>query len=245
MDNFSDRHYPTSILQRTLGRAKSVSRESSLLPSDRPTGDRPIVVIPYHPHNLPIKRILLDNWNILKKDPTVGKAFAAVPLVAYKRMRNIKDHVVRSRLRDPHTNGPQAAPGTHPCTKLNCKACPFLDSNILVKGHSGKFKIHRSFHCQMSNVVYAITCKYCGKLYIGETERTLETRFSEHLASVRLNKDHLPVARHFNSFGHYIQEMRVQIFWRIIGDVVDRKYWEAQHISRLNTVSPFGLNLKS
>ena len=45
---------------------------------------RPIM-IPYHTHNLPIKRIRLNNnWSLLHQDPVVGESFSSPPLVAYR-----------------------------------------------------------------------------------------------------------------------------------------------------------------
>ena len=137
------------------------------------------------------------------------------------------------------------SPGTHPCTRQGCAACPFLDTDTAVVGHRATFNVRRSFHCQMSNVIYAISCRCCGKLYVGETERTFEVRLKEHLAGIRLGHTNPPVARHFQSEGHSIQDLRAQIVWRVRGDIVDRKHLETWFISRLNTVTPFGLNLKS
>ena len=243
MSFFIRRGYPMTVLRSSLERAKSVPRETALLPSGTPKEGRPIVVIPYHPHNLPIKRILLDNWNILHQDSFVGESFSSPPLVAYKRMLNLRDRLVRSRLTGPHIAAPRT--GTHPCTKPSCGACPFLDPDQEVKGHSSSFTVRRAFHCQLCNVVYVVTCYKCGLLYIGETERSFETRLKEHLAGIRLGHTNLPVARHFCSPGHSMQDLKAQILWRVKGDIVDRKHLEAWLISRLNTVTPFGLNIKS
>ena len=202
-------------------------------------------MISYHPHNLPIKRILLDNWHLLKDDQAVGEAFSSPPLVAYKRMINIGDQLVRSRLRTSSAAITHLVPGTHPCSKQGCKACPFLETDTKVCGPRSTFHIRRSFHCQMSNVIYVISCGCCGKLYIGETERSFETRLKDHLSGIRHGNTTLPVARHFQSAGHSVQDLRAQILWRVRGDVIDRKHMEAWLISRLNTVSPSGLNLKS
>ena len=119
---FRRRNYPASVLTQSLERAKGIPREAALLPSPCSQEDRPIVVIPYHPHNLPIKRILLDNWYLLKNDLNVGEAFTSAPLVAYKRLRNIRDQLIRSRFRTPLANATQSIPGTHSCTKQDCKS---------------------------------------------------------------------------------------------------------------------------
>ena len=50
-------------------------------------------------------------------------------------------------------------------------------------------------------MLYAIQCKRCNILYIGETGRSLSERFREHLRDTK-NEDRLPVPLHFNSPDH-------------------------------------------
>ena len=141
----------------------------------------------------------------------------------------------------------QTPPGTHPCSKNNCAACPFLNSSIEIMGHAQrKFTVKRSFHCQMFNLVYAIICKSCSMVYIGETSRTLEIRFKEQLADVRHGRDR-PVALHFCSNSHRIEDISVAVIWkcRTGDDTFYRRYIESMLIRRLGTMTPFGINLKT
>ena len=179
---------------------------------------------------------------MLKNDGEVGEAFSQPPIVAYKRPCNIKDQLVRSKLGQYHdSNSP---PGTHPCNKHNCKACPFLDRTPLLKGHQSDFVVKKMFSCQMTNLVYVLRCQRCNVLYIGETGRTLETRFSEHLADLRHGRQNSPVTKHFSLPGHTQEDLRVQILWLVTGDIVDRKHMESWFISKLGTKAPDGLNQK-
>ena len=52
---------------------------------------------------------------------------------------------------------------------------------------------------EVSKVVYAIDCS-CGKKYMGETKRTLNTRLSEHQAAAR--RGELAIAEHAWTEGH-------------------------------------------
>ena len=45
------------------------------------------------------------------------------------------------------------------------------------------------------NVIYALFCNKCNKKYIGETKRQFITRWKEHAAATRHNRD-TPVAKH-------------------------------------------------
>ena len=55
-----------------------------------------------------------------------------------------------------------------------------------------------SYTCMSSNVIYAIACSRCEKIYIGETKRRQADRFTEHPLSIKINFPGLPVAAHFN-----------------------------------------------
>ena len=59
-----------------------------------------------------------------------------------------------------------------------------------------------------SGVVYEVPCS-CGKVYIGETKRTLETRMKEHRAAAQLEKS--AVAEHARQNGHTIDWSDVRI----------------------------------
>ena len=78
-------------------------------------------------------------------------------------------------------------------------------------------------------------------VYIGETGRSLDTRFGEHLADVRLARNK-PVANHFNSAAHNINHIRVRGIWKMSGDDLDRKNMESYLINRCGTYTPAGLN---
>ncbi len=85
--------------------------------------------------------------------------------------------------------------------------------------HTGRIVSHvtgRTYHapvganCQSNNLIYLITCKKCHAQYVGETYRTLGDRIYEHLYSIRKNGD-TPVAEHFNSHGHSINDVQVEV----------------------------------
>jgi hypothetical protein len=44
--------------------------------------------------------------------------------------------------------------------------------------------------------IYKLTCQTCQKVYIGQTGRTLHTRYKEHIRNIRLNKDETSYAQH-------------------------------------------------
>ncbi|XP_076455795.1 uncharacterized protein LOC143290328 [Babylonia areolata] len=106
---FAARHYPEDIVQTALKRARSVTRSEALTP--RKFGeneDRAVAVIPYHPHNLPVSRILRENFNLLQQDPDLRDVFPKPPLIAFQKDKNLRDMLVKSKLRSltSHSTSP-------------------------------------------------------------------------------------------------------------------------------------------
>lgn len=69
--------------------------------------------------------------------------------------------------------------------------------------HLSIFQVEASFlhrNTRISErVVYAIKCRACHRICIGETVRRLDARFREHLRYTRLPDSDLPVGRYFAS----------------------------------------------
>ena len=95
--------------------------------------------------------------------------------------------------------------------------------------------------CQSSNVVYIITCTKCNLQYVGETDRTLKERFSEHKGYVRTKKVSQTTGAHFNLPGHSIDDMRIMAIEKIFDRGPHnrgpqyRKEMEKENIANFNT----------
>ena len=65
--------------------------------------------------------------------------------------------------------------------------CPFVQVGQKVSASKTNFaiEINTEVNCQTRNVIYLIECKKCKEQYVGETNRALQHRFSEHLGYVR------------------------------------------------------------
>jgi hypothetical protein len=239
---FRSRGYPANIVEAAQQRASGVTRREALEPSrtDESNEDRTILVLTYHPHNIAIKNILMKNFNIIQDDPDLRQIFPKPPLVAYKRDTSLRDHLVHTT----HRQAMNTQPGNSPCRQLGCKTCPFIDTTLTFDGPSGKsFTVRSSFTCQSTNLVYIIRCTLCGKLYVGETYRTLNERTKEHVSAINLGRD-TPVGNHFRSHGHSVQHFRVAGVHQNYTDGVHRRFLEASLITRLGTQQPDGLNLR-
>ena len=61
--------------------------------------------------------------------------------------------------------------------------------------------------------------------------RSLEVRFSEHLADIRHNRSK-PVAHHFNSAGHTVADVKAKGLRQLHGDSFQRKHMESHIVQR-------------
>ena len=121
---FTSRGYPANTVREAFNRACATSRTQAMTPKPTSdTEDRPVLTIVYHPHNLPVKDILLKNFHILQQDPKLNTVFKKPPLVAYKRDTSLRNHLAHSSTNISQTSLPH---GSSPCTCPNAK--PVLSS---------------------------------------------------------------------------------------------------------------------
>ena len=85
----------------------------------------------------------------------------------------------------------------------------------------------------------------CRQKYIGQTERKMNERFSEHKGYVNRKIISQPTGQHFNSPGHSISDMKITIIEKIKKtDQTYREERETYFIALFNTFYR-GLNKKA
>ena len=98
-----------------------------------------------------------------------------------KRPPNIRNKLIPSKIPSSTNQRPQRIiPGMSKCN--NCAICPFVQPGKTVQATATKFKIdiNKPVNCQSKNVIYCVFCDKCKIQYVGESERTLQDRFSDH-----------------------------------------------------------------
>ena len=56
--------------------------------------DRIPFTLTFHPHNSPVKAIILNNFKILQNDPETSAIFPQPPLISFKRDKNVGNFLV-------------------------------------------------------------------------------------------------------------------------------------------------------
>ena len=123
------------------------------------------------------------------------------------------------------------------CIK-NCAICPYVAQTATVKATSSNYThdIETAVTCQSCNIIYCISCLHCGMQYIGETGKSLATRFGQHKGYVRNRMLDQATGAHFNLRGHCVSDMQVIILEKIRSpDEAFRKEREKMFINLFNT----------
>lgn len=100
---------------------------------------------------------------------------------------------------------------------------------------------NQSATCETPNVIYAIWCRICLKIYVGETRQKLSARFDQHLRAIRQSKTTELIYEHFkahkakNAFITPIEVVKT-------GGNKMLQLRESKWISALQSLSPKGLN---
>ena len=68
-----------------------------------------------------------------------------------------------------------------------CVICPLILEGKIKKGKDFTWNLNKPLNCNTGNIVYMIECNLpnCKKRYIGESNRTLKDRISEHVGYIR------------------------------------------------------------
>ena len=172
--HLSRRGYSEQLLDSEINRAINTSTDSSSSRSNRRNSNRVPLVVTYHP-NLPrLEKTIRRYHHILQDSDRLRQAFPSLPIIAFRRPRNLRDLLVRAAT-SPNTGNP---PGNFRCEARRCKTCPILvTTDTFASSVTGeRFKLKLRASCKTSNVIYLIQCRRCGLQYVGETGQPLHSR---------------------------------------------------------------------
>ena len=137
--------------------------------------------------------------------------------VSYRQARNMKQILVRSRLKQlPHQDCSDLSdkpPGSfkhdHGGRGRKCALCPRMkEGNQFRSSFTGlTYKIRHHFTCKSKYIVYLITCGKCAKQYVGKSINHIHTRHCGHRNEVENESSEL--GSHFASCG--LENLQLQV----------------------------------
>ena len=145
----------------------------------------------------------VSNWNIQSDGLDIRAADTPMPRerISEETMQLLSE--ARAKL----TDNPAPAQPNPLITKISEITCNISGDKYQPKN------LPKLISCELSDIVYLITCKKCGKYYVGETGRAFRQRIYEHRLSVNKPKDNrvTPVSKHFTGKSHSIKDMQFSI----------------------------------
>ena len=93
-----------------------------------------------------------------------------------------------------------------------------------------------NFFIEIPDMSYKCTLDHCKQRYVGETERFLKKRISEHVGYIKNKNTHKSTGYHFNLPGHSLSNMKVTIIEKVKKVEINyRKEREHHFIRKFNT----------
>ena len=247
------RGHKRDYVKTQINKAFNVPRKNTLYYQHKKSNDRTVFVTTYNPSLPNFNNIIKKYYPILTASDRCKNAFRDPPLLAYRRPRNLRDTLVRAKVKTPKTSH-SSPPKITRCNDGRCKTCKFIAHNTTsyTFHNTGQTRtIHQNLSCSSDNLVYMINCKRCLKTdttlpsqYIGQTGRTLRERFGEHRRGIQNNIDE-SVPIHFNLPHHTLNDVELIPLLKLRNSRDSYRYTMEQHfISTAGTLKN-GINRTS
>ena len=156
-------------------------------------------------------------------------------ICAYRRNKNLKDLLVHTKLKDNSVRAreaPRMSEVGFICLPHICNPFSKLGANL-----------GRALQPTTKNAVYAVRCRACHKLYVGETLHEISLRIKQHLYRINSGYGTSVLFLHFKLHGpENLQSLGLESSgsWT----TAQRRAAERRWIYRLKTIDPTGLNEK-
>ena len=86
----------------------------------------------YNPALPHLAHIIHKHSNVLYSSDRCRNVFKNLPLVAYRRCKNISDILVRAQLTNStDTSNSRPTPGSFRCNNRNCTTCPYIEHGVI------------------------------------------------------------------------------------------------------------------
>lgn len=219
------RGYTRNFLNQTLKKWSEDQRQKNHSTETETPGRIVPIVSVYSTFAQKVNQLLKKNLDEMSPQLTFTQDLKVVS--AYRRNPNLKDLLVRSKL----------SKGKH--QKKKRPYTSFLRNPTTKQ----TFHLPKSIPYSTRNCVYAIKCKLCGKIYVGETSNTLASRLHSHTYAIRTGTNRTHLGKHFRRHGlqHLLfKPLQHQATWT----TKERQKTERIWIQRLSSLHPTGLNTR-
>ena len=238
--HFQFRGYDTKALDQTIKFVRNLSRDELLQDKDKKANRDPntVLVCTWHPTLKSLSSILQQNYKILACDPKPCKIYKERSTVAFRRAKTLSNHLFKNDIRQKNKEEVQNCKGCKICKQVNPK-------KTLVNTKTGaKIDVKPGASCRTKNVIYALNCIKCEKIYVGHTGSTMSERFSKHKYDANNRPDQNEFATHCHQHHDIYKDIEIYILDHGIKSIQERERLEDRYICRLQCMEPNGMNVK-
>ena len=125
IDYLANRGYDKTFLKTQIQRASDIIRTDALTNKPKTQTETTPLVITYNPALPKLAHIIHKHSNLFHSSDRCRNIFKNLPLVAYRRRKNISDILVRAQLTNStDSSNSRPTPGSFRCNNRNCTTCP-------------------------------------------------------------------------------------------------------------------------
>ena len=141
-------------------------------------------VVTYHPLLSKLFSMIHRNLYLLYMNQKVKNVFTPGPTVSYRSARKISSYLVRAKLYPL-----ESKVDSEKCGKSRCEVCLNTQETDTFTSTTTdeSFKKNHKFNCDYNCQIYLLTCKCCGKQYVGETNDEFRRRWNNYKSNDRQN----------------------------------------------------------
>ena len=241
VEHFVKRKYPRRQLERTKKEVASMNRDDLLQYKTKPTStDRIPLVLTYHHKFEGISRALGKAYQqTLRRFPNLKALMPNPPMIAYRRAKNIKDKLIRS---DHHGLTIQPPVPSQSASRSILKQVMSKSNTITNTLANRSCKIQGGDETT-AGAIYSAECTRHKCHYVGQTGRQLSLRFNNHRSDAKNRPEACKLAHHFHNNNCSMEkDLSVAVLEQVTGTQALREYKEDKWITRLQTMSPTGMN---
>ena len=171
----------------------------------------------------PLNQAIKQHFNSAKLHTTPLAPFKMI--MSYRRNKNLKDILVHTALNK-----------TIPTT-----LSPYFTNIKYISSRRSGAPVWQTFTLLSYNLVYAVQCKLCKAIYVGETGATIKQRLYQHVYHIQKGTNpkllyvHF-VQHHLSNFS--LSGLETNASWSLL----QRRAAERRWILRLSSTAPLGLN---
>ena len=145
--------------------------------------------------------------------------------MSYRRNKNLQDILVHTALNK----------------EIRTTFDPYFSNLKYIYNSRAGVPISQTFTLLSCNVVYAIQCRLCRSIYVGETGATIKQRLYQHIYHIQKGTNNKRLYTHFIS--HHINNFSLSgLETNARWSLGQRRAAERRWIYRLSATAPFGLN---